>query len=283
MKTQVLSTSVSVLAGLMLLVLAFFSSQPIAHTLLMVVGLVWLVVVAALFVWKRVNKADHGFVRVIRANRRTSPVTDPEPEPSNTEPSAPVEIEPGEPYWAVLLRHASCRITDYLHSAFPDATWRWETKAPEQIIANGGTARIRLSSAGEYSHADVALNTDASIKINLMRVATLDELLNGVSQAAESQPAPAVNGTEAWYSLMGRQKLQEISIDLQTCGHRWMYLAENGDVLVTEDNSTAKQAQLANMPGRKFWKELIVLLSEDGVNVSEEKDMLKLTFGTVNG
>lgn len=279
MNIQVISKSVSVLVGLLLLVLAFFSSQPIAHTLLLIVGAGWLVVVAAVFLWRRFGRAGKEAVRVIRANRRSSPLSGPEPEPAAAEPATLFEAEPDESYWSVLLRHVSYRITDYLRSAFPDATWRWETEKPETLIANGGTARIRLSAAGEYSHADVTMTTEAGIKIDLMRVATLDQLLNGVSQAAEAKPAPAINGTAAWFTLAGKKKLDEIGYDLASRGYRWMYIAENGDVLVQQDDSTARYDRLENMPQRKFWKELIVLFTENGMNVSEENNLLKLTFG----
>ena len=50
--------------------------------------------------------------------------------------------EESNPVNHVLLRHVNFRISAYLQSIYPDATWEWREEFPEQIVAGGGTALI---------------------------------------------------------------------------------------------------------------------------------------------
>lgn len=47
--------------------------------------------------------------------------------------------EVSDPVEQVLLRHANYRISAYLQSVYPNATWEWREEFPERIIAKGGT------------------------------------------------------------------------------------------------------------------------------------------------
>lgn len=44
----------------------------------------------------------------------------------------------------LLVRHTNHRILAYLRSSYPQATFEWCEKQPEQLIRNGGTGRIRV-------------------------------------------------------------------------------------------------------------------------------------------
>ena len=52
--------------------------------------------------------------------------------------------EVSDPVNLVLLRHVNYRISAYLQSVYPDATWEWREEFPERIVAKGGTGRIKL-------------------------------------------------------------------------------------------------------------------------------------------
>ena len=49
-----------------------------------------------------------------------------------------------EPLNIVLLGHVKFRISSYLKSASPDATWEWREDFPERIVSGGGTGRIQV-------------------------------------------------------------------------------------------------------------------------------------------
>lgn len=44
-----------------------------------------------------------------------------------------------------LLCHVNHRVTGYIKSIYPDATWKWVSDNPAEIIAKGGTGRDRKS------------------------------------------------------------------------------------------------------------------------------------------
>ena len=65
----------------------------------------------------------------------------------------------------LLVRHTNHRILAYLRSAYPQATFEWCEKQPEQLIRNGGTGRIRVFGIDEFDHADVTLDQNANIDV----------------------------------------------------------------------------------------------------------------------
>lgn len=274
MKMVWMAKSVSVLVGAMLLVLALFSSSPIAHILLAVIGVVWIGAVVAYGVYRMLRQNPQKVKKVLEKYAPSNAEAKPD-----TKESSPVQeyIMPDENEAAifVMLRHASYRITDFLRSAYPDAIWNWETQHPEQVIANGGTVRIKTAHTGDFTHADVLVDKNANIRINLLRMATLEQLLHGVSQSAESV---APSNIEAWYSLMGKKKLEEIQVDLLTRGHQALFIAENGDVLVIGSAGKVKETELSGLPGKTHWGELVALLTKDGKKVQEEENLIKLSF-----
>lgn len=46
-----------------------------------------------------------------------------------------------DPIGLVLLRHVNFRISAYLQSAYPDATWQWMEEFPKKIVARGGKGK----------------------------------------------------------------------------------------------------------------------------------------------
>ncbi len=66
--------------------------------------------------------------------------------------------EVSDPVEQVLLRHANYRISAYLQSVYPNATWEWREEFPERIIAKGGTGRVKLFGVDGYNFADVTFD-----------------------------------------------------------------------------------------------------------------------------
>lgn len=72
------------------------------------------------------------------------------PEPHTPDDSEPLNI--------VLLRHVNFRISSYLKSVYPDATWEWREDFPERIISGGGTGRIQVYGIPDFNYADVTFD-----------------------------------------------------------------------------------------------------------------------------
>ena len=76
----------------------------------------------------------------------------------------------------LLVRHTNHRILAYLRSAYPQATFEWCEKQPEQLIRNGGTGRIRVFGIDEFDHADVTLDQNANIKCDMVKIVPLSKV-----------------------------------------------------------------------------------------------------------
>ena len=105
---------------------------------------IWLyaAVFAAWAVWVSVRylipylQAKHYQMEARRIRKRYEAAQAKEPTPITPDTSNPVS--------AVLLRHVNFRISSYLKSTYPDATWEWREEFPERIVSEGGTGRIQV-------------------------------------------------------------------------------------------------------------------------------------------
>lgn len=201
----------------------------------------------------------------------------------DTEPQAPqqpqmmVVPEVSDSPSQVLLRHLNCRISDKLKSAYPDVTWNWAAEQPEQIASKGGTARIKLDQAGEFTHAEVIVDQLARIEFKMIKMVDINTLLPG-GQPQGGAPEPVTTDATAWFDLVGREQLTAIVTELNTRNHHKLSIAENGDVYVVEGDASVKQGSLENLPCKNLWKELSALITESGINAQVTGDQLRLAW-----
>lgn len=100
--------------------------------------------------------------------------------------------EVSDPVEQVLLRHANYRISAYLQSVYPNATWEWREEFPERIIAKGGTGRVKLFGVDGYNFADVTFDQNGGINCALVNIVPLKQ---------PNAPHPSVSDTEDMPSL----------------------------------------------------------------------------------
>lgn len=182
-----------------------------------------------------------------------------------------------EPPSAIVLRYLNCRISDKLKSAYPEVTWCWEADQPELLALKGGTGRIALHQAGEYTHAEITVDQYARIDFKMLRMVNLNSLIPGADKKKD-QGEPATTDASAWFDLVGRQQLTAIITELNTRGHSKLSIAENGDVFVVEDDAPAKQDTLDNLPGKNFWQDLVQLISDTGVKARVDGEQLRVSW-----
>lgn len=270
MKRHVFSKSVSVLIVAVLAATAIFRNQ----WLVMGVFAAWLMFLFIRLVYMNRRRIRCWFVKLI-----------PQPEPAVTEQEytpeprmAEAPENPEQPSM-VLLRHLNCRISDKLKSAYPEVTWQWEAEQPDQIAMKGGTGRITLHQAGEFTNAEVTVDQFARIEFKMMKMVDLNALVPGVSgRDGAPNEEPVTTDAAAWFDLVGRDQLTAIVTELNTRNHRKLSIAENGDVYVVEDDASVKQGTLDNLPGKNFWSELSTLITSIGINAQVTGDQLRLVW-----
>jgi len=184
---------------------------------------------------------------------------------------------------AVLI-HLNCRISDYIKSVYPNATWEWVEENPEKIAAEGGTGKIRLFEIADFNYADILLDKFARINCNMLRIVSFDDLKKNGEPAPESKPAPGGNQPNqpidpaTWYSIQGKNVLEACVADLNAHGHSNLTIKENGDICVQQDNNESVCDNFKNLPGKSLWQQLIKIMENQGLAASVANDCIKVAW-----
>lgn len=165
----------------------------------------------------------------------------------------------------VLLRHVNFRISSYLKSAYPDATWEWREENPEQIVANGGTGRIQVYGAADFNFADVTVNKNADIKCDMLKIVPLTKLRTDTSEEVSKAVPKVPVDPRIWYEKKGRVVLENLITDLNSRGYSQLTINEDGEIFIQQANTEIKQAVLENMPEKMYWLRLSKLFEEEGL------------------
>lgn len=269
MKKGVFTKSLSVLIIAVLIAAAIFRNQWAVITAVSI----WLLFVCTMLLLKNRRRMN----RWLRRHFSQSQPAQPPEEPKSRMIDIP---DVSDPPALVALRHLNCRISDKLRSAYPDVTWNWEVEQPDDLASKGGTGRIKLHQAGEFTHAEVTVDQLARIDFKMMKLVDINALIPGAQPANGTPTAePVTTDAAAWFDLVGREQLTAIVTELNTRNYRRLSIAENGDVYVVEDDASVKQGQLENLPGKNFWNELTKLIADIGINAQVTGDQLRLAWG----
>lgn len=158
--------SVGILAGVVILIVAFTRGW-LMSALLLIAACAW-------GAWLLSTQ------RPLASKRR--PVR--RPRAADTAP-APAEGQDAAATNTLLLLHVNQRITEMLHAAFPNVTWKWCVKNPLRLILKGGVGRIRVYGVEGFEYADIAIETTGKVNCNIAaqlktNVPQINELLEDV-------------------------------------------------------------------------------------------------------
>ena len=170
-----------------------------------------------------------------------------------------------DPVPAVLLRHVNHRISAYLQSIYPDATWEWRTESPEQIAEKGGTGRIQIYGAADYDFADVTLTQDAEINFSLLKVVPIANVMNssGNPNAIPQKTNPV--DPQVWYENQGRTVLEALISDLNSRGHHSLTIRENGEIVIQQADTETVKGILDHLPEKVYWPRLSKVFEREGM------------------
>ena len=163
------------------------------------------------------------------------------------------------------MRHTNHRILAYLRSAYPQATFEWCEKQPEQLIRNGGTGRIRVFGIDEFDHADVTLDQNANIKCDMVKIVPLSKVGGELSENDTTPPNRQPADPRIWYETQGRSVLEALISDLNSRGHSKLTLREDGDICIEQGEDAVSQEHLNNFPQKVYWPRLAEVLESNGL------------------
>ncbi len=181
----------------------------------------------------------------------------------------------------VLLKHANYRITGYIKSAYPDATWNWCEERPELIVAKGGKGKIRVYGVKEYNYGEVTFDQNGNMKCALLKVVELGESENSNNSGStdgRSRPNQNFVDPQIWYDQQGREVLERLISELNTYGHRRLTIRENGDVSVLQADREITKRQFASVPEKMYWNRLAKIFERAGMASEVHDDGIVVTW-----
>lgn len=164
-----------------------------------------------------------------------------------------------------LLMHLNYRITDKLRSVYPDSTWNWVIRSPEKLAECGGVGKIRTTNTGEFTHAEIRVDTFANVEFTMLKLAPLEEQIS---------PSPLPADAKIWYQMYGKELFLNAVTDLNTRGFKRLEITEAGDILVGGE----KQDEIENPLRATAWESLVKLLGDDGLDAYVENEKLILEW-----
>ena len=180
-----------------------------------------------------------------------------------------------DPVEQVLLRHANYRISAYLQSVYPNATWEWREEFPERIIAKGGTGRIKLLGVDGYNFADVTFDQNGGIDCALVNIVPLKQPTApqpSASDTKDTAEAPAAMpkqpdpvDPQVWYEVQGRKVLEALITDLHSRGYNSLTIRENGDIAIQQADSEKVRTAFESVPEKTYWARLCKVFEREGM------------------
>lgn len=170
-----------------------------------------------------------------------------------------------EPIESLLLHHVNHRISSYLQSAYPDVTWEWCEKKPEQLVIHGGVGRIRVFGAADFDHADITLDENANIHCDMIKIVPLHTENEKENIGGNIPPNKQPVDPQIWYEIQGRNVLETLITDLNSRGHSSLTLHENGDICVVENTDEIPKEHLSSFPEKVYWPRLVQILESSGL------------------
>lgn len=253
-KTSLLWSGVSVLIAAVLTVLAFIRGDL----------QIWLLAgaFAAWGVWAIVYFLVPYLKAQVYRHKARELRKQSEKQPPQKEMAVP---ELSDPIGLVLLRHVNFRISAYLQSAYPDATWQWMEEFPEKIVARGGKGKIKLYGVPDFNYAEVSFNQAADISCSLLKIVPMAEIQKPSGEKKEIPQQQTPVDPQVWYEKQGRAVLENMIADLSSRGHHSLTIRENGEIAIRQADSEISKPALENVPEKTYWPRLVKVFEREGV------------------
>lgn len=182
---------------------------------------------------------------------------------SKTAPAVPLEFK----YAVTQLSH---RVTDKLHSAFPESTWHWTDKPTATLFTDGGRVRIATTKTDDFNEADVILDTYGRIEIKMLKTNSVSDIIKATDENAD---VDFTVDTKMWYEQCGQKVLTDIITDLNARGTKVLCINEDGSIVI---NDGEQVGMLKAFPSKNLWSKLISIFEESDLKVVENEHSIQI-------
>lgn len=183
----------------------------------------------------------------------------------NEKPSKDANKDNYERLSYLLLCHVNHRITGYIQSTYPNATWAWRTDKPAYIMANGGTGRIELFGVKEYNFADISFDNDAKIDCSLLKIVSLKQAAQTECKDASADVTKSEIDPQVWFEKSGRVVLKNLIAELGSRGHSTLTIRDDGSCVVKQGEKEIEVSHLEAFPERVYHPKLIKVFAGAGI------------------
>ena len=185
----------------------------------------------------------------------------------NKKSKAKSEAEPVLNYAITQLSH---RVTDKLHSAFPECSWHWVERPTVKLFAEGGKVRIATKKTEEFTEADVMLDAFGRIEVKMLKTDTVTKIVKAADEKADTD---YTIDPETWFSQCAQKVLTDIITDLNARGTKVLCIKEDGSMVVDDDKQVGT---LKAFPSKNLWKKIVSIFEDNGLMAVENEDCIEL-------
>ena len=174
-----------------------------------------------------------------------------------------------------LVRHVNYRISAYIQSAYPEASWEWVAKDPARLIVRGGKGRILLHGVPDYNYAEVDLRPNGHMECSLLRVVPFP---TGSDEQEAVPKADEQFNPQVWFEVQGRQVLEDLVADLGSRGHNSLVMNEDGSITVEGEYDGKAIPAFTSFPSKVHWPQTVRVLEGAGYAADVDGDGIRITL-----
>lgn len=261
-------TSVSILVGTVIAILGLVRGAWQTWLLLGVFA-VWGAWVITCLLMPYINRAKRARRRKVEFDHRIRDAYGPIETGGRVSVSAHAEM--------VMIRHVNLRITAYIRSIYPNATWEWCEKAPVSLVLNGGVGRVKVHGVEDFTHADVKIDQNGNLRCSMVKVVPISDI---EGEDPDKNPAPNKQPVDPqiWYETTGRAVLENVIADLNSRGHNQLTLQENGDITIELDQEDVSMEKVTGFPEKVYWPRLVKVFQGEGLAAQVQGNSILVTW-----
>lgn len=177
---------------------------------------------------------------------------------------------------ATMMHHVNFRITAYIRSIYPNATWEWCVKSPVALIVNGGVGRIKVHGVEDFSHADVKIGKNGELHCSMVKVVPISDTESADDGNLPPNKQPV--DPQLWYDTTGRAVLEQVIADLNSRGHTQLTIRENGEIAVRQEDQDVPMEQVTCFPAKTYWPLLVKVFQGEGLAAQVHDSTIEVTW-----
>ena len=175
-------------------------------------------------------------------------------------------------YFKYLVIQFSHRITDKLHTLYPDSSWQWADNPTPKMFSNGGHVRIITMNTEEFHEADVLMDSLGRIDIKMVQTCGINDIIKQACPEADTDYSVDLGGRRI---IKKKQALTQIITEINAQGVRKLSIDEEGNVTLENSN---RVSTLTSFPSKNLWKRLVDLFKEDGLQADATENSILLSW-----